>query len=52
MNLTKNLQDCVMEHAWDGVWSRDGLDRKTGKVVTLSLLIAPNADSERLMPLL
>ena len=28
-DFTQPLQDFVNEHAWGGVWTREGLDRKT-----------------------
>ena len=31
-DFTQPLQDFVNEHAWGGVWTREGLDRKTGQV--------------------
>ena len=37
------LQEATMEQAWGGVWTRDGLDRKTRSIVTLSMLIAQQA---------
>ncbi len=37
------LQEAAMEHAWGAVWTRDGLDRKTRSIVTLSMLIAREA---------
>ena len=35
-----------MEHAWGSVWTRDGLDRKTRSMITLSMLIAQKAHGE------
>lgn len=35
-----------MEHAWGGVWAREGLDRRTRSVVTVSMLIALQAHAE------
>jgi len=32
-----------MEHAWGAVWNREGLDRKTRSIVTVSMLIALGA---------
>ena len=40
------LQQAAMEHAWGGVWTRDGLDRKTRSMVTVSMLIAQRAHAE------
>ncbi|MFE6063177.1 alpha/beta fold hydrolase [Streptomyces sp. NPDC056431] len=34
------FQDLVTRYAWGEVWSRDGLDRRTRSVVTLTALIA------------
>ena len=39
-------QEAAMEHAWGGVVTRDGLDRKTRSIVTVSLLIALQAHGE------
>ena len=40
------LQGAAMEHVWGGVWARDGLDRKTRSIVTVSMLIALQAHGE------
>ena len=37
------LQEATMEHAWGAVWTREGLDRKTRSIVTVSMLIALGA---------
>ena len=37
------LQEATMELAWGGVWTREGLDRKTRSIVTVSMLIALGA---------
>jgi len=37
------MQEMTMEHGWGSVWTRDGLDRKTRSIVTVSMLIALNA---------
>ena len=37
------LQEATMEHAWGAAWTRDGLDRKTRSIVTVSMLIALGA---------
>jgi 4-carboxymuconolactone decarboxylase len=37
------MQEMTMEHGWGSVWTRDGLDRKTRSMVTVSMLIALNA---------
>ena len=40
------LQEAAMEHVWGGVWNRDGLDRKTRSIVTVSMLVALQAHGE------
>ena len=40
------LQEAAMEHAWGGVWTREGLDYKTRSIVTVSMLIALQAHGE------
>lgn len=40
------LQAAAMEHAWGSVWRRDGLDRKTRSIITVSMLIAQRAHDE------
>ncbi|MEZ5572746.1 MAG: carboxymuconolactone decarboxylase family protein [Halioglobus sp.] len=40
------LQEAAMEHAWGGVWTRTGLDRRTRSIVTVSMLIALQAHGE------
>ena len=38
--FTQPLQDFVNEHAWGGVWNREGLDRRTRSLITLAALTA------------
>jgi 4-carboxymuconolactone decarboxylase len=38
--FTQPLQDFVNEHAWGGVWNREGLPRKTRSLITLAALTA------------
>jgi len=40
------LQMAAMEHAWGAVWNREGLDRRTRSIVTVSMLIAQRAHAE------
>lgn len=40
------LQNAAMEHVWGSVWARDGLDRKTRSIITVSMLIALRAEGE------
>ncbi|MBB6340025.1 4-carboxymuconolactone decarboxylase [Pseudomonas fluvialis] len=44
--FTQPLQDFVNEHAWGGVWTREGLDRKTRSLITLSALTALKCPQE------
>lgn len=44
--FTEPLQDFVNEHAWGGVWTREGLDRKTRSLITLSALTALKCPQE------
>jgi len=36
--FTEDFQDLVTRYAWGGIWSRDGLDRRTRSCVTLAML--------------
>ncbi len=40
------LQDAAMENVWGSVWTREGLDRKTRSIITVSMLIALQAHGE------
>jgi 4-carboxymuconolactone decarboxylase len=40
------LQEFITRYAWGGVWTRDGLDRRTRSVVTLAVLTALGRDNE------
>ncbi|MDQ0103045.1 4-carboxymuconolactone decarboxylase [Paenarthrobacter nicotinovorans] len=40
------LQQHVTEHVWGAVWGRDGLDRRSRSIATLSILIALRAHEE------
>lgn len=44
--FTAPLQELVTENCWGAVWSRDGLDRRTRSLVTISMLIALRATDE------
>ena len=39
-DLTGDFQDFITRYAWGSVWQRDGLDRRTRSVVTLTALVA------------
>lgn len=44
--FTQPLQDFVNQHAWGGVWNRDGLPRKTRSLITLAALTALKCPQE------
>ena len=39
-DFTRPLQEFVTRHAWGTVWNRDGVDKKTRSLMTLSMLTA------------
>ena len=44
--FTQPLQDFVNEHAWGGVWNREGLSLKTRSLITLAALTALKCSQE------
>ncbi|WP_095180368.1 carboxymuconolactone decarboxylase family protein [Pseudomonas sp. Irchel 3F6] len=44
--FTQPLQDFVNEHAWGGVWNREGLSLKTRSLITLAALTALKCPQE------
>lgn len=44
--FTLPLQQLVTENCWGSVWDRDGLDKKSRSLVTISMLIALRATTE------
>lgn len=44
--FTQPFQDFVTRYAWGGVWTRDGLDRRTRSAITLALLAALGRENE------
>ncbi|MBW8482407.1 bifunctional 3-oxoadipate enol-lactonase/4-carboxymuconolactone decarboxylase PcaDC [Actinomadura parmotrematis] len=38
--FTADFQDFITRYAWDGIWNRPGLDRRTRSCVTLTALVA------------
>ena len=44
--FTAPLQEFVNQHAWGGVWTRPGLDRKTRSLITLATLTALKCPQE------
>ncbi|UVE18542.1 carboxymuconolactone decarboxylase family protein [Pseudomonas sp. LS44] len=45
-DFSQPLQEFVNEHAWGGVWTREGLDRKTRSLITLAALTALKCPQE------
>lgn len=39
-DVTRDFQEFITKYAWGGVWTRDGLDRRSRSIVTLTALIA------------
>lgn len=44
--FTLPLQQLVTENCWGSVWARDGLNRSTRSLITISMLIALRATTE------
>jgi 4-carboxymuconolactone decarboxylase len=44
--FTQPFQDFITRYAWGGVWTRDGLDRRTRSSITLALLAALGRENE------
>jgi 4-carboxymuconolactone decarboxylase len=47
--LTAPFQELITRYAWGGVWTREGLDRRTRSCITLALLAALRAEDELAM---
>lgn len=45
-DLTAPWQEFITRHAWGAVWARDGLDRRTRSVITLTVLTALGRENE------
>ena len=45
-DFTEPFQDFITRYAWGGVWTRDGLDRRTRSCVTLAVLTALHCHDE------
>jgi 4-carboxymuconolactone decarboxylase len=45
-DFTAPFQEFITRYAWGGVWTRDGLDRRTRSVITLSVLTALGRENE------
>jgi 4-carboxymuconolactone decarboxylase len=44
--FTAPFQEFITRVAWGGVWTREGLDRRTRSVITLSVLTALGRENE------
>ena len=44
--FTAPFQDFITRHVWGGVWTRDGLDRRTRSAITLAVLTALGREQE------
>jgi 4-carboxymuconolactone decarboxylase len=44
--FTAPFQEFITRYAWGSVWTRDGLDRRTRSVITLSVLTALGRENE------
>jgi 4-carboxymuconolactone decarboxylase len=47
--FTAPFQDFITRYAWGGVWSREGLDRRTRSAITLAVLTALGREQELAM---
>jgi 4-carboxymuconolactone decarboxylase len=48
-DFTAEFQDLITRYAWDEIWGRPGLDRRTRSCITLTALIALGHDEELAM---
>ena len=39
-DLTADFQDFITSYAWEGIWARPGLDRRSRSMITLTALVA------------
>jgi 4-carboxymuconolactone decarboxylase len=44
--LTQPFQEFITRYAWGGIWTRDGLDRRTRSAITLAVLTALGRENE------
>jgi len=47
--FTADFQDLVTRYAWDEIWNRPGLDRRTRSAITLAALVAGRHTEELAM---
>ena len=45
-DFDRPFQEFITSSAWDGVWNRGPLDRKTKSLITLAVLVALRAEDE------
>ena len=45
-DFTREFQEFITRYAWGGVWTRDGLDRRTRSAITLAVLTALGREGE------
>ena len=45
-DFDRPFQEFITSSAWEGVWNRGPLDRKTKSLITLSVLVALRAEDE------
>lgn len=45
-DFTAPFQEFITRYAWGGVWTREGVDRRTRSVITLSVLTALGRENE------
>ena len=45
-DFNRPLQGLITEYAWDGIWNRPGLDRRTRSIVNMGMLVALNRPHE------
>jgi 3-oxoadipate enol-lactonase/4-carboxymuconolactone decarboxylase len=39
-DVTRDFQEFITEYAWGGIWTREGLDRRSRSIVVLTALVA------------
>jgi 4-carboxymuconolactone decarboxylase len=45
-DFTRDFQDFITRFAWGGVWTREGLDRRSRSMITLAILTALGRENE------
>ena len=44
--FTADFQDLITRYAWDEIWNRPGLDRRTRSAITITALVAGGHEAE------